>query len=257
MPAIDLKKFSGLSLSYEQGKLMAQESGIDISTSRSVSIDDIRPQLLNPDLSCPKFFYYYFTSVDRKNVLKRKNLRCDFYVVPSNLAGIEYVKTRGLDTGGYPVLVDVIHGFSAVILQCSCTSGPDSIPSTKSIVIKLKKGEKYIIPPGWKFVFVNTRQTISVISIIFSMKASFKSVFDESRGAASYVIRKNARQEIVQNPYYRNLVKMRSVKPFDLYKYFKLTAKTPIFKQILRKYERFKWLHEPEKIDWDKLPICK
>lgn len=255
MANIDLKKTTGLSLVFDGTGLECTESSTDYSRTDTVEIGDMRPQLLNSELSCPKIFYYVFKTIDRKSVLKRKNLRYDIFAIPPNLAGIEYVKTKAMTCENYPLLLEVAHGYISLIIQLDCDKDSGEEES-KAMIIKLKKGEKFVIPPYWKFVMVNPRQATAVVSTIFSMKTYPQTIFDETRGAAYYIIRKNARQEVVQNPRFRNYKKLKPVKPESLYDNFNLTEKTPIFKQILRKYERFKWLHDSDKIEWDNLPGC-
>lgn len=257
MPIVDLRKFSGLAISYDGETVVPQEAGVTIGSSYTTGIEEMRPQILNPDLSCPGVFYHVFPTIDIKSLLKRKNLRYDLYVMPANLAGIEYVKTKGFCAGSYPVLVDLAWGYITIIMQKTIQQD-GNLPITKSMLVKLRRGEKYVIPPDWTFVIVNTRQSLAIVSLIYSLQGEFEEFFDDTRGAANYIIRKNARQEIVQNPAFRNVVRDRRVcQPEDIYRMFNLTAKTPILKQILRKYQRFKWLHDATSIDWSKLPVCK
>lgn len=257
MALFDLKKFLGLPLAYDGTDIVPQETGVEVGNTEVVRISNVRPQLLNPDLSCPVVFYTIFSKIDRKSLLKRKNLQLDIFTIPQNLAGIEYVKTKGMHTGNYAVLLDVVYGYLTVILQSShLNEKSEKEAETKTVVMKLKKGEKFVIPPRTDFTFVNTRQSNSIVSIIHSTKGKITDVFDSTRGAALYMIRKNARQEVVQNPYYRNVTRKKSCRPEQLYKFYGLTARTPIFKQILRKYDRFRWLHDSGKIEWDKIPIC-
>lgn len=256
MALIDLRKFSGLALAFDGSSLVEQEKGIEIGSRKIVSISEMRSQILNPELSCPDTFYYVFSKIDRKSLLKRKNLRYDMYVVPSNLAGIEYVKTSGLTCGKYPVLLDVTHGYVTIILQFRYDKG-ESTRGYNSCIVRLVRGDKYVIPPDHEFVIINTRRSLAVVSMIYSSKGRLKRVLDDTRGISSYIIRKNARLEVVRNPFFREVKMISSWKPKKIYKNFSLTAKTPIFKQILRKYPRFKWLHDASKIDWSKLPCCK
>jgi hypothetical protein len=155
--------------------------------------------------------------------------------------------------GNYPLLIEVVHGYITIALQ---SSEFDADTGIITYIIKLGKGDKYVIPPGFDFIFINTRQSTAIVAAISSTKGRIMTVFDDTRGAASYVIRKNARQEIVQNPYYRRVTRKKPCKPSDLYQHFGLTEKTPIFKQILRKYDRFRWLHDCELIEWDNVPYC-
>lgn len=257
MALLDLKKYFGLPVAYDGSEIIPQETGVEIGKTEVVKIADIRPQLLNPDLSCPVVFYTVFSKIDRKSLLKRKNLQLDIFTIPQNLAGIEYVKTKGMHSGKYALLVEVVYGYLTIVLQTGHLneeSEKDAVTTT--IVMKLKKGEKFVIPPNTDFTFVNTRQSNSIVSVIHSNKGQIQEVFDSTRGAALYMIRKNARQEVVQNPYYRNVNRKKACRPQQLYKFYGLTAKTPIFKQILRKYDRFRWLHDSGKIEWDKLPVC-
>jgi len=256
MAVIDLRKFSGLEIAFDGSSLVLQEKSVEIGSKQIISISEMRSQILNPELSCPGVFYYVFSRLDRKSLLKRKNLRYDMYVIPSNLAGIEYVKTSGLTCGKYPVLLDITHGNVTLILQSMCKQD-NSVGSFKSCLVKLSRGEKYVIPPDHEFVLVNTRQSPAVVSMIYSSKGRLKWIFDDTRGISRYIIRKNARLEIVRNPSFREVQVVKPLRPQSIYKDFSLTAKTPIFKQILRKYPRFKWLHDASKIDWSKLPCCK
>lgn len=256
MTPVELKKYSGLSLVYDSDGLKAAESGVEIGSSTKVTISMMRRQLLNPDLSCPDHFYSYFQPIDRKSILKRRNLLLSLYIIPQNLAGIEYVKTKGMNAGSYPVLIEVVQGYATILMQRDQNRGEGEEEGVRSMVAKLKKGEKFVIPPNVDFVLVNGRQMLSVVAMIRSTRSKIVEKFDDTRGASSYVIRKNARQEIVQNPYYRKVVRSKVCEPAEIYRYFGLTEKTPLFKQILRKYEKFRWLHDPKRISWDKVPIC-
>jgi hypothetical protein len=252
MAVIDFKKTLGLSVAFDGSDILLQENGLDITTKDITTIDDIRSQLLNPELTCPEVFNYHFRGIDRKSVLKRKRLKLDLLVLPSNLAGIEYVKTKGLRIRNYPILVDVVNGFVTLLIVQGLDDMNADNPAQSSVV-KLKKGEKYVIPPGSHFVVINTRQPLAALAMIYSDKSRLEGSFDDTNGAPSYVIRKNARQEVVQNPAFRFVNRQKLQKPEKIYNELNLTAKTPIFKQILRKYQRFKWLHDESLVDWDKL----
>lgn len=252
MAVIDFKKTLGLSIAFDGSDILLQESGLETSTKEVTTINDIRPQLLNPELTCPDVFNFYFKGIDRKSVLKRKKLRLDLLVLPSNLAGIEYVKTKGIRVGTKPILVDSVHGFITLLIIQNLDNMNAENPALSSVV-KLKKGEKYVIPPKSYFVVINARQPLCALALVHSEKSRLETVFDDTNGAPNYVIRKNARQEVVQNPAFRFVLDEKMQRPDKIYKELNLTAKTPIFKQILRKYQRFKWLHDETLIDWDKL----
>ncbi|MEA3357582.1 MAG: glucose-6-phosphate isomerase family protein [Patescibacteria group bacterium] len=249
---IDLKKYSGLALSYGESKLIPNESGVSIVSQKTVNISDVRPQLLNSDLTCPLVFYYLYSGLDTRSLLKRKNLKYCMYVIPSNLAGIEYVKTLGQCIGNYPLLVESVRGFVTIIFQLSKIDA-DGLEYTEAYVVRLRRGQKYVLPPKSQFVMINTHQSTAIVAVVHSRKVRISRACDDTHGVAIYIIRKNARREIVQNPSYREVKMFRPCKHSKLYKHFKLTEKTPVFKQILRKYQRFKWLHDASEIDWENI----
>jgi oxalate decarboxylase/phosphoglucose isomerase-like protein (cupin superfamily) len=242
MAKIDLKKSSGFSLFYENEDLITQ----DLSYSRhgSVTIDDIRIQLLNQELSYPETFYYKYLKLDHEGILENKGVRFNIYIVPPNLAGIEYVKTRAMKLPKHPKIMEVLHGGGTIIMQKFRNSHEGDV-----IVAKVKKDQKIIVPPGYATTVVNTRQSTLVISEVYSNEIRQISVLDDMQGLAYYVIRKNAKQEIVRNPRYKGTPSLRKVKWEKVLSDKNITLKTPIIKQILRKHDKFEWLFKENSIE--------
>jgi hypothetical protein len=236
MAKIDLKKTSGFSMVYDGEDLQIKDH--TFNEKFSVSISEIKNQLLNKDLTCPEIFYTKYKGLDHEDIYASKNLTVNFYVLKPNLAGIEFVKTRATRVLRYPRIIDVVYGGATILMQKY--KGPKD---NRVIKVVTKKEQKIIIPPGYSTVIVNTRQNTNLIFAEYlCKKARHKIVLDELSGMAYYIIRKNAKQETVRNPNYKT-VNIPERLDWDKILLSKgITPKTPIIKQIMRKYEKFDWL---------------
>ena len=242
MAKIDLKKTSGFPLVYDGENLVGKD--IEFKEVVSVSIDDIRPQLLNKELDCPDVFYKKYKGLDINGLYESKNLQVNFFVLKPNLAGIEFVKTRATKCLDYPRLIDIIYGGATILLQKYRNPKDNCFYK-----IVTKKEQKMIIPAGYSAVIVNTRQNTNLIFAEYSfVKAKTKVVLDDKSGLAYYIIRKNAKQETVRNPSYKIVNEPKKMDWDKLMLNYGITPKTPAIKQILRKYEKFDWLFKEDSI---------
>ena len=236
MAKIDLRKSSGIPLSYNGVDLQPQ--GLKFKNVLVINIDEIRPQLLNKSLSCPEVFYKKWEGLDGENVFSEKKLSVNFYTIQPNLAGIEYVKTIASRCSKYPRIIEASYGGGIVLLQQYNSSEDNQV-----IKRTLKKGDKVVIPSGFAYTIINTRQNSNLIVVEISYnKSKEEKVLDENNGMAYYVIRKNAKQEIVRNPYYKTVNKIENIDWDQILQEQGITPKTPIIRQILRNYERYDWL---------------
>lgn len=242
MAKIDLKQSSGLPLFYSGEDLQPQ--GLTISSTSVVSIDDIRPQLLNEDLTCPEIFYKKYKDIDKDNAFKNNKLRVNIYTVFPNLAGIEYAKTLATRSKSYPRLFEAVYGGGLALIQ-RYKSPIDNI----TYKLPLKKGEKFIVPAGYSCAVVNTRQNANLILVeVLNRDAKTRVVLDDRCGMTYYVIRKNAKQEVVRNPEYKIAQEPQKIDMEKLISKYGVTAKTPIVKQVMRKYEKFEWLFKEDSV---------
>ncbi|MDX9738991.1 MAG: glucose-6-phosphate isomerase family protein [Candidatus Dojkabacteria bacterium] len=243
MARIDLKRSSGLPLFYSGEELQPQ--GLTLSGTTTVCIDDIRSQLLNEDLNCPEIFYKKYKDLDKDEVFKSKNLKINIYLIFPNLAGIEYTKTFATKCLKRPRILEVIYGGGTVLLQKY-----DSPIKNRIIKSQIKKGQKIIVPQGYTCSIVNSRQTSNLIVLeLISRDASPRIVLDDRGGMAYYIIRKNAKQEIVRNPEYKIVNDPEKVDWDTVISKYGITAKTPIVKQVMRKYEKFEWIFKDNSVD--------
>lgn len=243
MLKIDLKQSSGLPLIYTTDEIQPQ--GLKIKKIVSVSIDRMRSQLLNQELDCPALFYKKYKGIDKDDVFKNQGININMYLIYPNLAGIEYGKTLATRSRKYPRVFEIEYGAGIILLQRY-----DSPVRNRTIKIPVKKGQKVIIPQGYSCTITNTRQGNALIVLdISSIKAKPRIVLDGRRGMAYYIIRKNAKQEVVRNPEYKIANDPEKIDLEKVLSKFGITNKTPIVKQIMRKYEKFDWLFKDTIID--------
>ena len=217
---LDVSDFSwcGLAVNFKEGILVSKAEDADVDDHRAVTIEKVRSVLLNNDLKYPKMIYNRLAGVGyKKDKKKWKKWRHDILFLSLGVAGVEYVKTEGwkyVSKGkDVPILVETILGSITVLLQrnadCFKHSGimgeEQWFCAKKIFSIDIPIGRKVVIPPGYYVVFVNKSLNPAAVSIIVDKDAEeVAAPFSESRGAAYYAIKKNARQEIVPNPMYRN-----------------------------------------------------
>ena len=243
MAKIDLKKTSGFQLFYDGENLQSKD--LSFEGKIEISIADVRPQLLNKELTCPDIFYTKYKNLDQEDLYRSKGIRINFYLLQPNLAGIEFVKTRATRVLKYPRIIDVVYGGATILLQRYRNPKDNRI-----IKVVAKKEQKVIVPAGYAFVIVNTRQNTNLIFAEYlSTKAISKVVLDEMNGLAYYIIRKNAKQETVRNPYYKIANEPEKLDWDKILFKYGITPKTPVIKQIMRKYEKFEWLFKEDSVD--------
>lgn len=244
MAKIDLKPVFGIPIVYENDEIVAKD--ISYREKKVVCIDSIRSQLLNKELDCPDVFYNKYKLVDQNGIYKEKGIKINVYTMKPNLAGIEFVKTKVTRCKNYPRIIEILYGGAIVIIQ-KYKSPKDNI----IYKISCKKGQKVIIPSGFDMVVVNTRQNSTLIfSEYLSTDARCRVVLDDNSGIAYYVIRKNAKQEVVRNPNYKIVNEPQKLDMEKIVQSYGMTLKTPVIKQIVRKYERFDWLFKENSISF-------
>lgn len=243
MARIDLKSTSGFPIVYDGEGLIIKD--FSIKERFDVTIDDIREQLLNKELTCPDIFYTKYKNLDDNNLYKDKGFKVNIYTMRPNLAGIEYVKTRATRCKSYPRIFDVAHGGATFLLQ-----NYNNAKNNQIYTATLKKKDKIIVPPNYSVVVVNARQNSNLVFVEYSsIKAKPRVVLDDRNGLAYYIIRKNAKQEVVRNPSYKIVNDIKKLDRERMIDNQGITPKTPVIKQILRKYERFDWLFKENSIE--------
>lgn len=245
MARTNLKSSLGIPLYFTGDEIQSEQ--FKSSNISVIDIEDIRPQLLNHDLDCPEIFYVKYKDLDNENEkFKKANLRVNLYLMKPNLAGIEYVKSKATKCSKYPRLFEIVYGGGTLLLQKYI-----SAKENKIFKIHIKKGTKLIVPPGYSICLINTRQTSTLIAVeISSRDARTRVVLEDKRGMSYYIIRKNAKVEVVRNPAYKIVKNIDKLDIEKILKEKRITPKTPLIKQVFRNNERFDWLFKESDMDF-------
>lgn len=234
MTRIDLKRSSGFPLIYEGDLLNTFDflpKKIDI-----YPLTSLKNQLLNDEVNCPEIFYTIYHDIDRQNEFKNLGIQVNIVVLMPNLAGVEFVKTKALAVNSHKI-IDVLHGGGCIVMQNFKDSYDGKIFHTN-----LKKSQKIVVPKNYQHTVVNTKQTPMIFLEITKRNIKLDDSLDDMRGMSYYVIRKNAKQEIVRNPVYRLVPSAKKINYEKIISNLGITSKTPIIKQITKNTNRYDWL---------------
>lgn len=213
----------GISLDTKSNTVLLSE---DLVTNppQTISLLSLLPTLLNKSLSYPQDVYNEYNAVYHHDddFLAQSDVSFDIIYLPPGLLGIEYIKShiyynsQEATHGSYSTIVEVLYGELTIILQENKPYEDefDFEPTvTKGYMIKVLQGEKCAIPKGYFFTFVNaTEGPIIFVKINKAISHADYNLLKREGGLAYYCIRKNAREEIVLNPRYRNTPKIRHLK---------------------------------------------
>lgn len=192
---------------------------------QTVSLLSLLPTLLNKSLSYPEDVYNEYNTVYHLDDYFLADLEVEFDIVylPAGLLGIEYIKSHIYysppnNAGGtFTTIVEVLYGKLTIILQKNKPQIDEFEFSTtvdKGYVIKVKQGEKCAIPKGYFYTFINTSDyPVIFVKINKTQTHADYDLLKREGGLAYYCIRKNAREEIVHNPRYRETPKIKKLKP--------------------------------------------
>lgn len=227
MVKVDLLKASGLPLYLENGQLFGFTQ---INAQRqNFQINEVRKQLLNSDVECSDTIFSKYSNLFPEYL---KKVSINAYLITPFLAGIEYSKTNAF-VSTQNSIYEVIHGGGVLIMQDF-----NSSEEGKVFYTVLKKGSKFVIPSGYEFSFSNTKSLPLIVLEFTQNSKSICNCLDDMKGMSYYVIRKNAKYEIVKNPSYKfvgDAMKLGFEKPL---KSLGISPKTPIYKQLSKNYEK-------------------
>lgn len=187
-----------------------------------ISLKNLIPALLNKSLHYPELVYEEHVQVfheDHRNVANT-GISYDVLCLPAGLLGVEFIKSHVFyapaeePNGTVSTVVEVIFGVLTIIMQKNLAKDEFEFHTSvqEGLIVKLHKGEKIAIPKGYFYTFINTEETPVLFVRIYRKKGILDySILKKERGLAYYCIRKNARQEIVHNPIYRNIPQIKEL----------------------------------------------
>lgn len=242
---LDLSDTSSLDVSFDaaNNRIVYGEK-IRHSEPQRIQLDKLVPTLLNKSLSYPEDVYEEHLKIfhEEDQSLVTAEVSYDFVCLPAGLLGIEFVKTHiyfspesenltaTLSSG-----VEVHYGILTIIMQKNAPKGEFDFETQvdEGLIVKVRRGEKFFIPKGYLYTFINTEETpVLFVRIYRNCGILDYRMLKRERGLAYYCIRKNARQEIVLNPLYRNTprIKETDVDNFDFK--IQLDIKKPIYQML-------------------------
>lgn len=267
---IDLRQYLKLPVQYNREDI---HFGNDIVVEHieERTLDQMNDVLLNDNLTCPHVFYKVYTAVSRRKdteAWRKLNMAYNITVMLPNIVGIEYIKTFGhynhfMTSRFYmsPEIIEVIYGSGLVILQKPKIQRKDGseIFDTynfseieESYLVRVSKGDKLVIPPGCAHVIVNNKNQPLILGNVQSLDTKhISNIIRDLHGASYYVIHKNARMEVVQNPRYKVIKPIKKVKVGDLRFLPKLSKVKSIYAQVLENPKKFDWISNPDSFSWE------
>jgi glucose-6-phosphate isomerase len=210
------------------------------------TIEEMESLLLEPS-DRPKILYYMYRDVhlfEHRELIRKHRVRYDFTLIPPAKVGLEFVKTAGhfhdFVPGTklrYPEVYEVLHGTGHFLIQ-----GSDDV-----FVVEAGVGEHVLVPPNYGHVTINPRmETLIMSNWVSDAFSSLYGPIKERSGAFYYEL---ATGEFVENENYDEIPKLRHEKPKD-YKELGLVKGRPMYTELVKAPETFRWLNEPEKRRW-------
>lgn len=239
---LNIKSSTIFDISFNNTSLkLSVGSDVIYSNIKTYTLTDLKPILLNQLVQNPEIVYYELRDCySEKNPtnLTEYGLRHNLIILPSSMIGVEYVKTHiytsaykgksNKDTK-YNAVIEVLSGSAYIILQDRLET-PTKLCTEVPGIVKLKQGEKFWIPTGFDYEFVNIKSTPSVISKVYVQDYKLNyGLFSAAKGLGHYIIRKNGRTEIVPNCCYQNTGQIKLIKHKELLKKNKLEVNTNIY----------------------------
>lgn len=205
---VKLESTTGLPLKFDKDNLslVFEEGHVRASQIRRYKIRNLRPYVLNRELKYPKDIYLTYCNIAKGKV---RDFSVDITIIPSNLLGIEYVKTvpkKVPDRKGKFRIIQTLHGSATVLVQ------DRESEDAQVYLTRLEAKNFLMIPAGFYYNLVNTRSTTLLVAEYYASNLEHAASLKKMKGMGYYIISKNAKQEIVRNPHYKQLEKIIKIK---------------------------------------------
>ncbi len=216
---VDLSDVSGLPLQFDEENLLLVSTSPDLHLPEPGlrRLDDLRPVLLDPDCSGPDPVYRMYRDVhlhDHSHILRQYSLRYDISVFWGTKLGREFFKTYGhyhppvhyTPAFSYPEVYEVLYGEALFLLQRvdDIYKDPFYVEVKDVIVIRVKAGEKVIMPPNYGHVTINLGPGPMVdANWVCSDFSSYYDSVRQARGFAYYLVEENGQPTWIPNKTYR------------------------------------------------------
>jgi len=247
---INLQDTSGLPLLLNTQDNSLQPAGEIMFDKRDrVKLENIKPVLLNKTLRYPIDIYSEYCDIclsKDQNCFKNHKLHFSIIILPPGLLGIEYNKTHifapDLDQNDISVIIDIIYGKGSILIQRVKEKGEYDFDTEVDFaaVMKVERCNRAIVPQNYMYTFINASNYPLIIARLYEDdgKIDYRSMRKE-HGMSYYFIRKNARQEIVRNPHYKEVPNLKKFNNEKYLRSYNCTSKKPIYTQFLKEPKKF------------------
>jgi oxalate decarboxylase/phosphoglucose isomerase-like protein (cupin superfamily) len=139
-------------------------------------------------------------------------------------------------------IIEVLHGETTILLQKNYPKDKLDFYTSVSegFVVRLNENEKFSVPTGYYYTFINTEGEPAIFTRFYQKECKCNyNEFKKERGLAYFAIKKNAKQEIVTNPRYRNIpeLKERPAEELDYCEKLGIDKTKPMYDQAVVKPE--------------------
>lgn len=247
---INLQDSSGLPLLLNTQDNSLQPAGeVVFDSIDKIKLENLRPVLLNKTLRYPLNVYSEYCDICLKKhikIFKKNSLHYNITVLPAGLLGIEYNKTHifapDKDQNELTAIVDIIYGRGSVLIQKVKEKGELDFDTEVSFAaaFRVRRGDRVPIPKKYMYTFVNASNSPFIVGRLFENdgKIDYRTLRKE-HGMSYYFIRKNAREEVVKNPHYKEVPKLKRMNAQNYSRKFRLTSTKSIYSQFTQNEKRF------------------
>ena len=248
---INLQISSGLPLLFNTTDNSIHPAGeISLVNKESIKLDSLRSILLNKTLRYPVNVYTEYKDIclaGHEHFFKKNSLHYSISIVPSGLLGVEYTKTHifspDKDQNTVAAIADVLYGKGAVLVQKIKEKGNLDYETEvcNAQLFLVKPGDRIAIPQKHMYTFINSSNKAFIVGRLYENdgKIDYRTIWKE-QGMCYYLIRKNARREIVRNPRYKTIPKIENCRVCKNNSKYRITAKKPLYTQFIQNPQRFK-----------------
>lgn len=270
---INLEKTSGLPIQMRDDYSLEFGEGLQPVVPSVREFSAMKSYLKDPNATFwNKGVYYMYRNIakqeDREKITA-SGIQYDITVVLPGKMGDEFAKTIGhyhsFEEGAtvrYPEVYEVIYGRAVFIIQ---SASPDLERLEEVYAVKMERGEKVLVPPGFGHVLINpTDDVVVTANWQPSKNVSDYSSYEKHNGAAYYVVESNrlgaggkttsAQAEFVPNLQYKTLPTLIEARPRELPQY-DLRSALPMYFTGTQDLGKLDFLVHPSKYSDSLTPV--
>lgn len=252
---INLFKNSGLSVRLDLNslKLTCADDVLKIEPDIR-TIQEMKGVLLDKKIDAPRELYYMYRGLCKlkdKEKITANRLRYDITIIRGGFLGDEFIKTSGhYHNQHYPEIYEVLWGEALCLMQ---KPQKDDFSKIEDIVlVKAKAKEKIMVLPDYGHILVNPSADFPLVvaNWISSDCRPDYSQYKQSRGAAYFITNNEGEFRFVNNEFFKQLPKVRIVRPRLDMKDLGLLFDIPLYDTI-EQSNKLSFLNDPHRYNYD------